>query len=62
MELIIAMAILGTTSLIAVPSVAGVQQRAQVKADKLTGAQIGQAFVVKDIEDGEKITLDTCIL
>lgn len=52
MELIITIAILGTISMIAVPSLTGIQHRVQVNADKQTGAQIGTAFVIKDLDIG----------
>mgnify|MGYP003315912943 CR=1 FL=1 len=53
MELIIAIAILGAVSLIAVPSMSGIQHRTQIDADKLTGSQIGQAFLIMQSDIGE---------
>lgn len=56
-ELVIAIAILGTISLIAVPAFSGIQFNNNVKTDKTLGEQIGQAFVVKSIDDGENSPL-----
>lgn len=43
-ELIIVIAILAIIMLIAIPNFSGIQQRMQVRADKITAAQIGKAI------------------
>lgn len=54
MELIIAIAITGAVAAIGIPAFSGIQNNTDIKSDKAIGAQIGQAMLIKNLEDGNK--------